>query len=65
MLFTNFKVEPKKMFAEYGNVFTICEISGDEFSFTSCHYTLVEGEKFKEFHVFDDTQKLAHSMNAM
>ena len=65
VLFSNFKVEPKKMFAEDGNVFTICEISGDGFSFTSCHYTLVEGEKFKEFHVFDDTQKLAHSMNAM
>ena len=65
VLFTNFKVEPTKMFAEDGNVFTICEISGDGFSFTGCHYTLVEGEKFKEFHVFDDTQKLAHAMNAM
>ena len=65
VLFTNFKVEPTKMFAEDGNVFTICEISGDGFSFTGCHYTLVEGEKFKAFHVFDDTQKLAHAMNAM
>ena len=65
VLFTNFKVEPTKMFAEDGNVFTICEISGDGFSFTGCHYTLVEGEKFREFHVFDDTQKLAHAMNAM
>ena len=65
VLFTNFKVEPKQMFAEDGNVFTLCDLSGDGFAFTGCHYTVVEDEKVKEFHIFDDTQKLAHAMNAV
>ena len=65
VLFTNFKGEPKTMFAEDGNVFTLCELSGDGFAFTGCHYTVVENEKVKEFHIFDDTQKLAHAMKAV
>ena len=51
-LFTNFKVEPKTIFAEDGNIFTLCDISGDGFAFTGCHYTFVENEKVKEFHIF-------------
>ena len=61
-LFPNFNLEIINMFEDSGNVFTILKMTGDNLEALSCHYAVIRDEKYSEFFIFDDTQKMAHAM---
>ena len=53
------------MFADSGNVFTILKMTGDNLEALSCHYAVIKNEKYSEFFIFDDTQKMAQSIKTV
>ena len=64
-LFPNFSLEIVNMFADSGNVFTILKMTGDNLEALSCHYAVIKNEKYSEFFIFDDTQKMAQAMKTV
>ena len=63
-LWPNFKLEFVNMFEDDGNVFTILKMTADGLEALSCHHAVIKNEKYAEFYIFDDTQKMASAMNA-
>ena len=63
--FGNFKVEPVKMIAEGEYAFVMCRGTTDRMEADFGHFFKIENEKITEFHIFDDSQKLAATMKAL
>jgi len=63
--FPGLEVVPLKMVEEDGHVFILTSVKADGLDSLAGHYDVVEEGKIKEFHVFDDSQKLAHAMKAV
>ena len=53
------------MFEDDGNVFTILKMTADGLEALSCHHAVIKNEKYAEFYIFDDTQKMASAMNVV
>ena len=64
-LFPNFNLEIVNMYEDSGNVFTILKMTGDNLEALSCHYAVIKNEKYSEFFIFDDTQKMAQAMKTV
>jgi ketosteroid isomerase-like protein len=64
-LWRNFKLEFVNMFEDEGNVFTILKMTADGLEALSCHHAVIKNEKYAEFYIFDDTQKMASAMNVV
>ena len=64
-LWPNFKLEFVNMFEDDGNVFTILKMTADGLEALSCHHAVIRNEKYAEFYIFDDTQKMASAMNVV
>ena len=62
-LWPDFKLEFVNMFEDNGNVFTILKMTADGLEALSCHHAVIKNEKYAEFYIFDDTQKMASAMN--
>ena len=45
------------------DVFTILKMTADGLEALSCHHAVIKNEKYAEFYIFDDTQKMASAMN--
>ena len=63
--FGNFRVEPVKMIAEGEYVFVMYRATTDRMEADFGHFFKIENEKITEFHIFDDSQKLAATMKAL
>ena len=63
--FDNFKVEPKLMIAEGEYVFVLAHGTATGMDADFGHLFRVQNEKISEFHILDDSQKLASIMKAM
>ena len=63
--FVNFKVETVQMISEGNHVFSMLHATADGMNANFGHFFKVENEKIREFHIFDDSQKLASIMKAM
>ena len=63
--FVNFKVETVQMISEGNHVFSMLHATADGMDADFGHFFKVENEKITEFHIFDDSQKLASIMKAM
>ncbi len=63
--FVNFKVETVQMISEGNPVFSMLHATADGMDADFEHFFKVENEKITEFHIFDDSQKLASIMKAM
>ena len=63
-LWPNLKLEIINMFEDDGNVFTILKMTADGLEASSCHHAVIKNEKYAEFYIFDDTQKMATAMKA-
>ena len=50
VLWTNFKLEFVTMFEGNGNIFTILKTITDGLEALSCHYAVIEYEKYAEFY---------------
>ena len=64
-LWDNFSVTPEFMIGEGNKVFVKCKATADGMDADFGHFFKVENEKITEFHIFDDSQKLASIMKAM
>jgi hypothetical protein len=53
------------MVEENGDVFVHVHLTADSLDSYSGHYDIIEDGKIKTFHIFDDSQKLAHAMKAV
>ena len=53
------------MVEEDGHVFIMASVKADGLDSLASHYDVIEEGKIKEFHIFDDSQKLAHAMKAV
>ena len=63
--FENFKVEPKLMIAEGDYVFVLAHGTAEGMDADFGHLYKIQNEKITEFHILDDSQKLASIMKAM
>ena len=63
--FKNFKVEPKLMVAEGDYVFVLIHGTAEGMDADFAHLYKIENEKTVEFHILDDSQKLAAIMKAV
>ncbi len=63
--FPGLEVVPLKMVEEDGHVFIMASVKADGLDSLASHYDVIEEGKIKEFHIFDDSQKLAHAMKAV
>ena len=63
--FENFKVEPKLMVAEGDYVFALVHGTAEGMQGDFGHLYKIQNEKITEFHILDDSQKLASIMKAM
>ena len=61
----NFNLEILTSFSDGSRVFVHARSKADGLDAYFGHYALVEDGKIKEFHVFDDSQKIAHAMKAV
>ena len=64
-LFPNLNLEIVNMYEESGSVFTILKMTGDNLDALSCHYAVIKNEKYSEFFIFDDTQKMAQALKTV
>jgi len=58
-------VVPLHMVEENGHVFVHAHLTADGLDSYSGHYDIIEDGKIKSFHIFDDSQKIAHAMKAL
>ena len=63
--FVNFKVETVQMISEGNHVFSMLHATADGMDADFGHFFKIENAKITEFHIFDDSQKLASIMKAM
>ena len=63
--FPGLEVKPLKMVEEDGHVFILASVKAEDLDSLAAHYDVIEVGKIKEFHIFDDSQKLAHAMKAV
>ena len=63
--FPGLEVVPLKMVEEDGHVFIMASVKAEGLDSLASHYDVIEEGKIKEFHIFDDSQKLAHAMKAV
>ena len=63
--FENFKVEPKLMIAEGDYVVVLAHGTAEGMDADFGHLYKIQNEKITEFHILDDSQKLASIMKAM
>ena len=61
----NFNLEVLTSFSDGSRVFVHARATADGLDAYFGHYAVVEDGKIKEFHVFDDSQKVAHAMKAV
>ena len=61
----NFNLEVLTSFSDGSRVFVHARAKADGLDAYFGHYAVVEEGKIKEFHVFDDSQKVAHAMKAV
>jgi len=61
----NFKLEILSSFGNESQVFVHAHATADGLDAFFGHYATVENGKIKEFHVFDDSQKVSHAMRAV
>ena len=64
-LFSNFNLEIVNMFEDSGNVFTVLKMTGDILEALNYHYAVIKNEKYSEFFMFDDTQKMAQAIKTV
>ena len=58
-------VTPLQLVEENGHVFAYVQVTAEGLDSYSGHYDIIEDGKIKAFHIFDDSQKLAHAMKAL
>ena len=63
--FPGLKVTPLHMVEEDGHVFIHAHVTAEGLDSFSGHYDIIEDGKIKEFHIFDDSQKLGQAMKAL
>ena len=63
--FDNFKIESKLVIAEGDYVFVLAHGTATGMDGDFGHLFKVENEKITEFHLLDDSQKIAHAMKAL
>ena len=61
----NFNLEVLTSFSDGSRVFVHARATADGLDAYFGHYAVVEEGKIREFHVFDDSQKVAHAMKAV
>ena len=64
-LFDNFSVEPITMINDGNKVFVRASVKATGMEFEAGHFFVIEDEKIAEFYVYDDSQKIAHTMKAI
>ncbi|MEC8473682.1 MAG: nuclear transport factor 2 family protein, partial [Planctomycetota bacterium] len=64
-LFENFSVEPIEMINDGNKVFVRASVKATGMEFEAGHFFVIEDEKIAEFYVYDDSQKMAHTMKAI
>ena len=64
-MFDNFSVTQTNMIAEGNQVFTQLHAKADGMDANFGHYHKIEDGKIKEFWIYDDSQKMAHTMKAV
>ena len=63
--YPDLSVVPLHMVEENGHVFVHVHVTSEGLDSFSGHYDIIEDGKIKAFHIFDDSQKLAHAMKAV
>ena len=63
--YDNFSVTVTNMIAEGDQVFTQLDATADGMEAKFGHFNKVEAGKIKEFWIYDDSQKMAHTMKAV
>ena len=63
--YDNFSVTVAKMISEGDQVATQLDSSADGMEAKVRHFPQIEGSKIKEFWIYDDSQKMAHTMKAV
>ena len=63
--YDNFSATVTNMISEGDQVATQLDASADGIEAKFGHFQKIEGDKIKEFWIYDDSQKMAHAMEAV